>query len=274
MKYKSLKFNYINPDSFKHRRAEQSDCSIFINESTTITLQDQNDPCLIYIKDVEVDGLLDACSKIYIPTNVRGRGLVTTSRTFGYAPRNLVRNLGCRNSSLNIDSPEEHNSIVKCADRASFYYNRYANKVAKRHQSMTDNYLDSEYKLGESMFTSGVINKDNPLLYHYDKGNYTGVWSAMFAFKKDVEGGYLAIPELDIMLETSDRSLTLFNGQLYLHGVTPVVKKSKSAYRYTVVYYSLKDMWNCEPYKGEVEYLRQKRTYTEQKKAERGNRVD
>jgi hypothetical protein len=81
----------------------------------------------------------------------------------------------------------------------------------------------------------------------------------MFAFKRDVEGGYLAFPEFDIALKTSSCSLSMFDGQSILHGVTPIKKLKPSSVRYTVVYYSLKNMWSCETPQGEIERMRNKR---------------
>jgi hypothetical protein len=52
-----------------------------------------------------------------------------------------------------------------------------------------------------------------------------------------------------------------------LHGVTPIKRLSEDAFRFTVVYYSLKQMWNCETVRGEVDALRDRRTKTEQKRA-------
>ena len=109
------------------------------------------------------------------------------------------------------------------------------------------------------MFTSGIVNHNNPLKYHFDSGNYNGVWSAMFAFKRDIEGGHLACPEIDVAFKCSNFSLVMFDGQSILHGVTPIKKMKPDAVRYTVVYYSLKAMWSCDSPSDELERMRSKR---------------
>lgn len=263
MRYRTLEKRVLNFQSYNHRKAEEEDCSELVDEDTVITLKGQEEPALVYLKNVDSKGLLDACDSINIPTSTRTSGLVTTSRIFGYSPRNMIRNAPCKATSLAEESPKEHEEIINCAEIAAFYYRRYAPVQADKHQYMTDNYVLPEYRLGTSMFTSGIVNENNPLMYHFDSGNYPKVWSAMFAFKKDIDGGHLCVPEIDLKFKTGDGSLILFDGQGLMHGVTSIKKLSNKAKRYTIVYYSLKNMWSCEPYEDEIENMRNSRTITE-----------
>ena len=261
MIYRTLEKKKINFQSFRHRRAEEKDCAEIVDEDTCITL------ALVYLTNANSGRLLEACENIDIHTSTRTSGLVTTSRIFGFSPRNFVRNAPCKATSLAEEDPNMHSCIVDAAENAATYYRKYAPKQAGKHQYMTENYVLPEYRLGSSMFTSGIVNENNPLLYHFDSGNYPKVWSAMFAFKKDVEGGHLCTPELGIKFKTGNNSLILFDGQALLHGVTPITKLSKNAKRFTVVYYSLKNMWSCEPYEDEIEHMRESRTLTEESKS-------
>jgi hypothetical protein len=120
-----------------------------------------------------------------------------------------------------------------------------------------------DWKIGGTPFTSGIINKNNPLKYHFDAGNIGQVYSNMIAFKNDCEGGHLALPEFDIGLEISNRSVVFFDGQDILHGVTPFRLLSRDAYRYTIVYYTLKQMWNCKPLDEEIARIRTRKTERE-----------
>jgi hypothetical protein len=112
------------------------------------------------------------------------------------------------------------------------------------------------------------VNKNNQLKYHFDSGNFKGVLSNMVVLKKDVAGGYLIIPELDIALEVADNTLTIFNGQEILHGVSTIEYENDHAYRYSVVYYSLEQMWKCEPINDEIARIRKVKTQREK------NRLD
>jgi hypothetical protein len=88
----------------------------------------------------------------------------------------------------------------------------------------------------------------------------------MVAFKSNIKGGYLSIPEYDVGLEIATNSVLLFDGQKILHGVTPIKLLNKNSYRFTIVYYTLKSMWNCEPLSKEVARYKKRRTEIERKR--------
>jgi hypothetical protein len=67
----------------------------------------------------------------------------------------------------------------------------------------------------------------------------------MIVFKQYTEGGRLSCPEYGVKFEVADNTIIIFDGQKILHGVTPIKHLNKAAYRYSVVYYSLAQMWNC-----------------------------
>lgn len=263
MQFLNVKLKEIDLKKYRERSAVEADCSTLIDKDTTVLLDGK--PLVVYIANVsdESEKLFDALTKIRYDKNTRTRGLVTSSRIFGYAPRNAIRNHPCRSTSLARDSPEENEILKQFASVAADLYNKTNAALAERHQRMTEENVLPNYRMDGSMFTSGIVNHNNPLKYHFDSGNYVGVWSAMFAFKRDVEGGHLACPELDLAFKCSNHSLTMFDGQSILHGVTPIKKLTKDAVRYTVVYYSLKSMWSCEQPKDEVERMRNKRMVIE-----------
>lgn len=95
------------------------------------------------------------------------------------------------------------------------------------------------WRVRETPFTSGIINSSNPLKYHFDRGNFTGVLSCMLTLRNKISGGALSIPEFNIRLALQDATYLLFDGQSILHGVTPIQRLGAAAYRYTIVYYSL-----------------------------------
>ena len=88
----------------------------------------------------------------------------------------------------------------------------------------------------------------------------------MIAFKKDMGGGYLSIPEYDIGLEIADSSVTLFDGQKILHGVTPLKFLTPEAYRYTLVYYSMENMWKCMSPQEELDRVKKLKTDSARKR--------
>ena len=267
MKSINAKKREINIKEFRHRRAEEKDFSTLIDEDTCVYIDGKL--AIVYVAAVEEDmsSFYTALEGIRYDKSTRTSGLVTTSRIFGYAPRNVIRNAPCRASSLAGDAPEHHDAIARAAAIAGKYYHKYNPELATLHQQLTDEKVLGNYKLGKTMFTSGIINDNNPLLYHFDAGNYKGVYSAMFGFKKGIEGGFLSVPEIDLGFKIGNKSLTLFDGQGLIHGVTPIKKTHPDAKRYTIVYYSLQQMWNCKTPGTELEILRERRTSLERRRA-------
>lgn len=259
MQFLNAKPRKINIKEYRDRSAQEADCSILIDRDTTILVDGV--PVCVYIEKVpaETRELFDCLTRIKYDTTTRTSGLVTSSKIFGYAPRNAIRNLPCRATGLASTQPRENEILKRFAAIAADLYCKTNKDLAEKHFKMTREKVLKNYQMDGSMFTSGIVNHNNPLKYHFDSGNYVGVWSAMFAFKRDVEGGYLSFPEFDIALKTSSCSLSMFDGQSILHGVTPIRKMKPNAVRYTIVYYSLKNMWSCETPQGEIERMRNKR---------------
>lgn len=263
MQFLSVKKNKIDIKEFSSRHATESDCELLIDKDTTILVD--NIPAIVYIANIgsQIDSLFSVLENIKYDTSTRTSGLVTTSKIFGYSPRNEIRQASCRAASIAYKQPYESEILNKFAAVAGSKYFEVNNQLALRHKQMTEERVVSAFRLKDSMFTSGIVNQNNPLKYHFDSGNYHGVWSAMFALKKGITGGHLACPEFNLSLKCQHGSLTFFDGQSILHGVTPIIKNNKDAKRYTVVYYSLRKMWSCEEPKKEIERMRISRMKTE-----------
>lgn len=262
----------IDVAHYRKRSAVDGDTGEIIKKDTIWT--DSNGlPLAAYVKidPAKLSGLRSALQKIKFTEGPRTQGMISRSRIFGYSPRLQVKNLACRLTSLGVQQPEPHAEICRAGKIAYDQYLSVNPSLAQRHMEITDEKVLQLWKIHETPFTSGIANHNNPLLYHYDTGNYKGVWSAMFVLKSSVTGGHLSIPELDSRLECSDCTLVLFDGQSLLHGVTPIKKESPKGYRYSVVYYSLQNMWHCETITDELLKMRETRTKIEFSRATKTN---
>jgi hypothetical protein len=229
------------------RSALERDFSTLVSEPTVLHDEDEDAVTLVYVPVVEdTTALVQALRRLDIPRLTRTRGLHSYSRTFGYHPAVRIRNNFCGPASLASEDAKAHALFTGFAPAIARAYAQYNPALAARHERLA-RAVREEWHLEETAFTSGIVNRDSALAYHFDTGNFAGVWSAMLGFKRDVRGGYLSVPQYDIGLEIADRTLTLFDGQGLLHGVTPFVKTSPQGYRFTVVYYSLEQMWRCLP---------------------------
>lgn len=262
--------NNFNPKDYVYRTALESDYSKLINEDCTLIDEDTGQIIGVYFTMPKTPSkLLMALMSIKYDTNKRLKGLITHSRIFGWRPREVIRNDYCSSASLSVKNPREHAIIVEFAKTLTKYYKKFVPRIYNDHKKIAVDNILRDWLIEDTPFSSGIVNKNNELHYHFDSGNFKDVYSNMVAFKSNIKGGYLSIPEYDIGLEIATNSVLLFDGQKILHGVTPIKLLNAKAYRYTIVYYTLKAMWNCEPVTNEVARYKEKRTKLERNRFKR-----
>ena len=256
----------IDFKKFKNRHAEQTDFDELIDEP--FNLYENGELALSYvIPEENLEPLRLACKTIKYQTEFRQSGLKTTSRVFGYEPRKTLRKDYCSSTSLSRDFPKQNNIILKGAGIVGKNYQKANPALYDKHIAETEEKVGSDWKIHDAPFTSGIINENNPLKYHFDSGNYKNVWSGMVVFKEGITGGYLSMPEFGIGIALRDKSILYFDGQGILHGVTPIKRISKQSKRYSIVYYSLKGMWNCLPLNDEMIRIRKLRSEREERRS-------
>jgi hypothetical protein len=246
----------------------EEDCSIFIEESCELYLHGELRG--IYIHDwPDAEPLRQHILSIKRWDNGRRMtGVVTRSRVFGYSPRRPLMNHKdyCSKASLAREQPVVDQALCSMAAKIENVLRHYSSERHQRQANEVTQRVRGDYIIDGSSFTSGIVNNNNPLQYHYDAGNFEGFFSAMLAFKENTSGGHLNLPEYNVKIAIGDRSMLLFDGQADLHGVTPI-RKAANGYRYTVVYYTLEDLWRCLPYTEEIRRAQISRTKTEMKRA-------
>lgn len=261
-----LKKREIDFQAFVKRSAKEEDCTQIIREPSRIIDQDTGEVVVIYGQvSRESQELFRALRTVKYPVTERTGGLKTTSRIFGAMPRIALRSDFCRMAGLAKDSPQANALLLKWGLEAEKLYAEHSPERYARHKGLTEKVL-GEYRMVNTVFTSGIVNKNNPLKYHFDSGNFEDVFSCMIGFKEGIVGGYLAMPEYNCMLEIANYSVSLFDGQKILHGVTPMTKLDESANRFTIVFYSLKQLWNCKPMGEELARIRKLKTERERKR--------
>lgn len=230
---------------FIKRTALEKDFKTIIKEPTIV--KEDGEIKIIYdILDIDSKSVVEDLRKIKYTVGKRARGLVSQSRIFGFRPRMVLRGDYCSSTSLAHESPAIHAKVCNLALEIEKYYEKYNPQGYKEHLKETDKKIKKNWRLqSKSVFTSGIINKNNPLKYHLDTGNFKKVFSLMIVFKEGVEGGYLSCPEYGIGFELKNNSILMFDGQSIMHGVTPIIYTSPQGHRFSIVYYSLKQMWKC-----------------------------
>ena len=250
------------------REAIESDFGELIRDSCIIKEGDSIKAVYLRLPPVPLK-LREAITRIDYPKGRRTAGLLTTSKIFGSSPREMIRGDYCTTTALAREDPEAHAAICKYAENLADYYQEFCPDIYNFHQGIIDEKVKSEWVIEKSPFTSGIINKNNQLSYHFDRGNFSDVYSNMIALKHEVRGGFLSMPAYNIGLEIADNSVVFFDGQKILHGVTPITYLNRDSYRYTLVYYSLKQMWKCESPEEELERIKLRKTIREVKRLKR-----
>lgn len=250
------------------RSAKETDYDTLITEPTILMVDGEIKVVYDHL-NFDTTNIVDALRRVKYATGKRSRGLVSTSRILGYRPRNEMRQNYCSTTSLAGEAPQEHKIVADFAIQLEQFYKKYNPSGYENHRNMAEQKIRKAWRIeGESIFTSGIINKNNPLKYHFDTGNFTDVYSMMTVFKAGVEGGYLALPEYGVAFALPNNSVFMFDGQGILHGVTPIKYTSPAGYRYSVVYYTLKRMWQCLEINEEIARVRQEKTIKERVRME------
>jgi hypothetical protein len=262
MKQITLKQNKsFDPKKFFMKDVKETDFTQTIKENTVIRDEDTGEIILVYMKLKDaVEELRESILNIKYSKGRRAGGLKTYDKIFGYMSRIAHQNDFCSTPALARENPSSHKIVCDYGDKLGDLYKEMVPEMYDKHSKIVAEKVKPDWILGKSPFTSGVINKNNQLNYHYDRGNFKDVFSNMIAFRNKIEGGRLSLPEYDIGLEIDDSTVTLFDGQKILHGVTPIQYLSPESYRFTIVYYSLQQMWKCTTPKEELERIKRIKT--------------
>lgn len=255
----------IEYKKFIRRNALETDYTDLVKEDC-ILVEDGKIRAIYMVIPGITDAIRPHLRNIRFDETTRVSGLKTRSRIFGYMPRIVMRSDYCRTASMAKDNPKATQALEELARKVSEYYKEFNPELYEKHQALTNKVL-SDYVIPDTLFTSGIINENNYLNYHFDAGNFRHVASILVGVKENVGGGYLAMPEYDCALEIANDCICIFDGQDILHGVTPIELLHRDAKRYTIVYYSLAKMWNCEPLNDEIARIRQKKLERELKRA-------
>lgn len=267
MKKVKIKRKELNCKEFIRRKAKQSDYKKLITEDTVVIDADSNKPVILYCTlDKDTIPLERQLNKLKFGSGKRTRGLKSSSSIFGYRPRNEIRQDYCSATAWALNNPESHAVVCSFAEEMERLYKEFLTESFEVHKNLISDKVLDDYKINDTIFTSGITNKNSALAYHFDTGNFKDCMSAMITIKRDVSGGYLSIPEYDIGLELKQGSVLIFNGQDIMHGVTPINFYTPKAYRYTMVYYSLSRIWQCEPIDDEIARVRNVKHKREQKR--------
>lgn len=240
-----------------------------VNEAGIYRDAETGEVILVYMPyPGDVKALRNAVLRTGMSTTLRSSGVRNLSRTFGMASRSVVlKRESCRPASLAWDFPEAQMVLNGAADALGSTLREMLPEIHEHDAAVLEQVLPEWRMTEDSLWTSGVINQSSQLPYHRDRANFE-TWSAMPVIRRGMTGGHLTLPEYGITVNCRDGWALYFNGNRYVHGVTPMTPKTKDGYRYSIVFYALRGMKDCHTYAVEVGEARRKRTERENKMAE------
>lgn len=192
-----LKKTPVDYKQFVKRSAVEDDYEQLLDGDVIGVDQDTSKVIFVHKKlDFDDTDILWALDRIKYEENTRTSGLKTRSRIFGYNPRNTVRKDFCSTVSLAVQQPREHAVVCKYGVQIAGLYSQFTPETYQQHKDIMKSKVLDEWSIKDTPFTSGIINKNNPLKYHFDSGNFKNVYSCMAVFKRDVRGGVLVLARI------------------------------------------------------------------------------
>jgi hypothetical protein len=183
-------------------------------------------------------------SGLHYGTSRRSNGMISHSAVFGYMPSDL-RIPFTRAAAFCTRHPEvsAHLEAVGKALEGHLLERKPEQYAAQREMVAKINPL---WRMQNELYTSGIINFNNRLVYHKDRGNFVGSWNSMIVLRKGASGGDLVLPQYNITIAFDDCVAVWMNAQDIVHGVTPIVANTPTGYRMSVVWYAMKGLLNSE----------------------------
>jgi hypothetical protein len=248
-------------------RASSADWDTLVDEPTAVYTDDGQLFAVLGLLAGDFSHLAARLLDVPRHDDIRTGAMMTRSRTFGYSPRNAVRRKeACHGFALNREHPHVFGDLSRLAVEAEQLYAEHVPAVHAAHVARMAE-VHPAWRLCGTVFTSGIVNYDSPLQLHRDAGNFPDTWNVQLVFRRDVDGGHFVVPGARLAFATFDHSYLLLDAQATVHGVSPIVKRKRSGYRTSVVYYSLRQLCQCGSPDAERERAKRKRTEREQRRA-------
>jgi len=242
--------------------------TITTRETGSITINDRDTGALLaYVSKLPDDlraNVRKALTRIPRGAVARSRGGESCSTVIGFLAPNAMLSRRSRGvAAAAVTHPDEHKVLMGlskwCADEMA----KVLPTKTADHQNVISN-IQLGWRIPGNLWTSGIINFTSPYVYHRDRNNIPGSWSAMPVIRRATTGGYLHLPEFEIdgkpaVFACDDGDAIFFDGQEIMHGVTPI-EVTGDGYRISTVFYAVKKMQGGNAPDQELKDVRKRRT--------------
>lgn len=171
----------------------------------------------------------------------RSGGMLSKTAPFGYlAPAPQMQRIAPTAATWAMQDGTSHDVVAGFARTAALIFAQNGPAGPLAANAIARDGIHPDWRMGDTCWTSGIVNDTAGLYYHYDRNNVPDTWSAMTVVRAGTQGGHFHIAEYDATLPCRDGDLYFFPAMNMMHGVTPIRRSLKNGYRFTAVYYSVK----------------------------------
>ncbi len=189
----------------------------------------------------------------------RTNGMLSRSCVFGFMPRDALRHDYCRVSALARRQPQLGLFLEKMGRKLSEELRTTHPEQWEKQRKLIGK-ISATWRMPGTIYTSGIINLNNLLVYHRDLGNFPDSWNAMVYLRKAMSGGDLVIPEYGLLVRVGDGDTIWMDAAENPHGVTTMIPKRTDSYRISLVWYALRSMVHCGTPEEELIHIQQSKT--------------
>lgn len=144
----------------------------------------------------------------------------------GLLPKNVtMKRMGIRPSATELEHPEFAGAVIRCMDVIWEQVREDCPEIYEDMESAPR--VDDEWTLGDTPFTTAQVNLTAALPYHMDRGNLPWSPCSMLIMSTRSEGGWLHVPQLNLLVEGKDGTVVTFYQDSLWHGVTPISVSSR-----------------------------------------------
>lgn len=164
----------------------------------------------------------------------------------------------CRACAWNLHNPEKFNA---CLPMIQQIWGIYEKQVPDRfkNQKETAEKTSQDFVVPNTGFTTITINKNFRTACHTDVGNLKDGFSCLNVIRKGVwKGANLVFPDFRVGAHLDSGDLIFFD-PFEFHGNTPLVKLTKDAERWSLVYYYREDMVFCGTAEEELDRVKMRK---------------
>lgn len=216
---------------------------------------DEKDPSLLHAQAPKsiLMALKAAIKAAPVLSSFRAAGTSQASAVYGVLPRVEIR-ASCRACRFTKTTFQDKKGFQAFADANEWVAEQYEKFFPRHYKAAVKDTstIHKDFRWNDTPYLTINCNFNQQIPCHRDSGNLKTALSTVLIISEGVTGGELDCPELGLSLAQLNGGLTLFRGDEIVHGVRPFKRASDTAFRCSMVFYTMGGMKTCGSLQEEV----------------------